>query len=183
MKALTAYQPHASLIAIGAKRIEALDWSTTYRGSLAIHAAAAMPAFAVWACFETPINDALARGGYFMSRGRVSDVRSRPREELPLGAIVAMCDLIDVVPIVEWGADPQQNHITVGKDGRLRSYEFVVGRLPLTWRIRKPFDVSHEQLFGDFTPGRYAWLLDNIVALKEPISAKGRQRLWDWKED
>lgn len=169
MKALTVYQPHASLIAIGAKRIEALDWSTTYRGSLAIHAAAAMPAFAVWACFETPINDALARGGYFMSRGRVSDVRSRPREELPLGAIIATCDLIDVVPIVRSGHGLQQ-----WSDGRL---VWIVGG------DQEDRDVSDQAPFDNFSPGRYAWLFDNIVALKEPIPAKGRQRLWDWKKD
>lgn len=39
MKALTLTQPWATLIAIGAKRIETRSWGTDYRGPLAIHAA------------------------------------------------------------------------------------------------------------------------------------------------
>ena len=38
MKALTLYQPWATLIAIGAKKIETRSWGTNYRGPLAIHA-------------------------------------------------------------------------------------------------------------------------------------------------
>ena len=43
MKALTLTQPWASLVAIGAKRIETRSWSTPYRGLLAIHAAKGFP--------------------------------------------------------------------------------------------------------------------------------------------
>jgi hypothetical protein len=43
MKALTLWQPWASLIALGEKRIETRCWQTSYRGELAIHAAAKLP--------------------------------------------------------------------------------------------------------------------------------------------
>ena len=43
MKALTLWQPWASLVALGHKRIETRCWSTKYRGDLAIHAAAKLP--------------------------------------------------------------------------------------------------------------------------------------------
>jgi hypothetical protein len=39
MKALSLWQPYASLMAINAKGIETRDWSTNYRGLVAIHAA------------------------------------------------------------------------------------------------------------------------------------------------
>jgi activating signal cointegrator 1 len=39
MKALSLWQPHASLMAVGAKKIETRSWSTEYRGLVAIHAA------------------------------------------------------------------------------------------------------------------------------------------------
>ncbi|MDT8901152.1 ASCH domain-containing protein [Anaeroselena agilis] len=39
MKALTLWEPWASLIALGAKRIETRSWPTNYRGPIAIHAA------------------------------------------------------------------------------------------------------------------------------------------------
>jgi hypothetical protein len=37
-----------------------------------------------------------------------------------------------------------------------------------------------ETAFGDFSPGRYAWALENIRALPKPIPAKGALGLWDW---
>ena len=40
MKALTIWQPWASLIAGGAKQYETRSWATQYRGPIAIHAAA-----------------------------------------------------------------------------------------------------------------------------------------------
>lgn len=39
MKAISLWQPWASLMAAGLKTIETRDWSTRYRGPLAIHAA------------------------------------------------------------------------------------------------------------------------------------------------
>lgn len=39
MKALSLWQPWATLIAIGAKQYETRGWSTPYRGPLIIHAA------------------------------------------------------------------------------------------------------------------------------------------------
>jgi activating signal cointegrator 1 len=43
MKALTLWQPWASLIAFGEKKVETRCWSTKFRGELAIHAAAKEP--------------------------------------------------------------------------------------------------------------------------------------------
>jgi hypothetical protein len=37
----------------------------------------------------------------------------------------------------------------------------------------------NEYAFGDFTPGRYAWVMDNPIKLKHPLQAKGMQRLWE----
>ncbi len=39
MKAITLWQPWASLIAVGAKQYETRPWKTNYRGRIAIHAA------------------------------------------------------------------------------------------------------------------------------------------------
>jgi ASCH domain. len=39
----------------------------------------------------------------------------------------------------------------------------------------------NEFLLGDYTHGRYAWVLDNVKQI-EPVPATGKQRLWDWKE-
>lgn len=39
---------------------------------------------------------------------------------------------------------------------------------------------SYEIEFGDFSFGRYAWELQNVRALSEPIPAVGHQGFWDW---
>lgn len=39
MKAISLWQPYASLIALNIKRFETRHWSTSYRGEIAIHAA------------------------------------------------------------------------------------------------------------------------------------------------
>lgn len=67
MKALTVHQPHAALIVAGIKRFETRDWSTDYRGPLAIHAGRAEP--------DGPLvhlEQHLARlGGRYLDRGAV----------------------------------------------------------------------------------------------------------------
>ena len=34
---------------------------------------------------------------------------------------------------------------------------------------------------GDFSPGRWLWMLTDIECLPAPIPARGHQRLWDWE--
>lgn len=36
-----------------------------------------------------------------------------------------------------------------------------------------------ERDFGDWSPGRYAWRMENIRALPEPIACRGTLGLWD----
>ncbi len=39
-----------------------------------------------------------------------------------------------------------------------------------------------EYAFGDFTPGRYAWMMEDAVLFEKPIPASGKQGLWDAPE-
>jgi len=40
---------------------------------------------------------------------------------------------------------------------------------------------GNELAFGDYSLGRYAWILEDIQPLEEPIPAKGMQKLWNWE--
>src|SRR5260221_1253433 len=99
MKALTLTQPWATLVAIGAKKIETRSWSTSYRGPLAIHAAKAAHREEAALCLQEPFTSALG--------GRVL-------YELPLGRVVATVRLVDVRPTsmtigeAAW-SDPRQD--------------------------------------------------------------------------
>lgn len=140
MKALTLWQPWATLVAIGAKRIETRSWSTNYRGPLAIHAAKRVNKKDLRLCFRDPFFESLTQAGY-----RLIAYHLFKGNTLSHGAIVATCDLVDIQQI---------------------DRDFVLPTEP-------------ELSFGDFTLGRYAWFLDNIEELKEPIPCKGAQRLWE----
>jgi len=48
------------------------------------------------------------------------------------------------------------------------------------WPSRLASPSIAECAFGDFTPGRYAWCLGNVRALRTPIAAVGHQGLWEW---
>jgi len=91
MRCLSINQPWATLIALGAKRIETRSWSTSYRGPLAIHASGRMSREAALSLCEPPIREALAAGGYQQGSGPASNPF-----RLPLGAVIAVVTLTDV---------------------------------------------------------------------------------------
>ncbi len=141
MKAITIWQPWASLIVEGQKGYETRSWYTSYRGPIAIHAAkrpvekvleeinpSGMPTFFLEALYSI-------FGQYF-------------KETLPTGGIVATAKLVDCIRITE---------------------EFVKG---LSFK---------EELFGDYTIGRYAWKLEGVKKIQRPIPVVGKQGLWTWR--
>lgn len=141
MKALTLTQPWASLVAVGAKRIETRSWGTVYRGPLAIHAAKTVP---------REVRDRLAGGSTIRT---IMHNHGLHLGLLPRGAVVATARLVEVVPTTHDGAD------------RLREA-----------LARNELDI----VLGDYSRDRFAWLLDDIQALPEPIPARGALGLWDW---
>lgn len=70
-------------------------------------------------------------------------------KQLPVGRVVAVARLLDVV-----GTNDVMDDV-----------------MELT--------CPHELAFGDYAPGRFAWLLDGVVELAEPIPCKGALGLWD----
>jgi len=92
VKALTVWQPWATLIASGAKMIETRAWWTAYRGPLAIHAGATLRLDCRELCAEEPFRSALRRAG-------ITDPRA-----LPLAKVLAIADLIDCRKIRLGGA-------------------------------------------------------------------------------
>jgi hypothetical protein len=82
--ALTLWQPWATLIAIGVKRIETRSWQTSYRGLLAIHAGRRV---------QNPRElDASLR--------RILERELGPNffAKMPRGEIIAIAELVDCIP-------------------------------------------------------------------------------------
>lgn len=151
MKALTLWQPWASLVALGNKRIETRSWSTKYRGDLAIHAAASLPPKWLGASRHNAyFRNALA--DIFNCRRDSDDRAGRHVDdairELPYGKVLCVVRLDDVR---ETGLDHEPE---------------IIGDL--------------EHLFGNYEIGRYAWYLNSLRVLDEPIPAKGNRMIWNW---
>lgn len=96
MKALSLTQPWATLVAIGAKRVETRSWRTSYRGPVAIHAAQGFPGWAQNECLGEPFMGRLMVAGFSHTR------------ELPRGAMVAVAAISGVyrIPPDLWEPDP-----------------------------------------------------------------------------
>lgn len=99
MKALTLWQPWATLVAMEVKRIETRCWATKYRGELAIHSAARFPPFYLGASGLTEsFRDELAdvfnvrRDRDDRTGRRVDDVL----RELPLGKVLCIVRLVNI---------------------------------------------------------------------------------------
>lgn len=168
MRALTLTQPWATLVAVGVKRIETRSWHTPYRGPLAIHAAKAMPPAARKFCEVADAHNALDAAGF----------RARDGSDLPRGAVLATCRLVDVHPIVGAGdlirlSEPYVAWWSGAKPGSAGSSLHVWGEGEVEETI------TDQAPFGDFSPGRFAWVLEDVRAI-EPMPASGRLGLWEW---
>lgn len=133
MKALSLWQPWATLVAIESKMFETRHWSTSYRGPLAIHAAKKETKALYALSLSEPFASNLVGAGYKYNFS-----------SLPFGAFVAVADLVDIFPT-----------------------ETIVNSIG-----------EDERAFGDYSPGRFAWKLENLRRI-EPLPAPGHQGLWN----
>ncbi len=133
--------------------METRGWSTAHRGLIAIHAA---KKYATWQRELTeagPFSEGLVLAGVTYSRRYRPGAQYAHRFDLPFGAVIAVARLVDVLP-TEHLRD--QLHMT-GQLGR--------------W-------TGQERMMGDYGPGRFAWLLEDVKALSAPVPCRGRQRLF-----
>jgi hypothetical protein len=96
------------------------------------------------------------RAGRTSYRGPlVIHAANRSASGKPLGAALGIVQLVDVVPIIgptDWG------------------------NLPADYGTLTPL----ERELGDYSPGRYAWLLADPEPFPEPVPCRGSLGLWDY---
>jgi hypothetical protein len=160
MKAITIWQPWASLKACGAKEFETRGWETKYRGPIAIHAA--VKTF-------SPLDFAVFDPNLAKSITEILKKNGMSIHNLPFGCVIATGELVNCWKI----------HGAHGRGASIRNV--FIDRYD-------PDDPNHitmispqELLFGDWTPGRYAWEFANMRMLATPIPEKGKQGLWNWE--
>lgn len=135
MKVLSLTQPWASLICLGAKKIETRSWKSWYYGPLLIHASKGYPKWARDTAREEPFYSELCRP---------YGIWSQP--EAVLGCIIGQVTLVKCVP----------------------TETFLPSEL--------------ERQFGDYSEGRFAWILTDGQFLPKPIPAKGSLGIWEFSE-
>lgn len=86
MKALSLWQPWASLVALGAKKFETRSWATPYRGPLLIHAA------------KHWTKELVELSGDHTFFKHLCKVNNRV-SQLPKGTYLALVDLVEIFPV------------------------------------------------------------------------------------
>lgn len=127
MRALTLWEPWASLIALGVKRIETRPWRTAYEGTLLIHA---------------------------------GQRKMDPREWHP-----DLWKIMDKITATGW----------TPRYGEAVCTAQLMGCVPFTDEDRfEPL----EEACGDFTPGRWGWLLRDVRGIRPGVKLTGERGLW-----
>lgn len=171
MKAISLWQPWASLIACGAKPFETRHWAPPpdlIGQTIAIHAAKKIDKgaaqFAEELCYGQH-----AAGGFELADKLEASMSATPDRlmgifgaaTLPIGCVVATARLDAAFQLGEQAL------------GTVKPGAVVVRRL-VSRPVPECFTVRYDD-FGDYEPGRWAWLLTDVKPLNPPAEAKGRQ--------
>lgn len=163
MKAISLWQPWASAMASGAKRIETRSWrfpEALIGQPLAIHASKKDPRSVVGPWMSH----------YCVSAG-VDHYRAihviRPERALPYGKIVAVVRVIACLPVEEISAEMLD--VT-----RIQSRPYFGGEFR--------YGLSERQL-GNYEPGRFGWVTELILPLTKPVECVGRQRIFNLSDE
>lgn len=167
MKAISLWQPWASLIGRG-KSIETRSWQVReehFPMTVAIHAAKHWTQAELELCHTDPFYKALSLG---LRENQSGDFYfdEMLKKRLPLGAIVATAKLVRCIPTEQ--VYPAMN---------LPEVPWYRGNLG------KVYAGENEFAFGNYAPGRFAWLLNDIRILPEPIPFKGSQGFFEVPDD
>jgi len=170
---LTLWQPWASLVMLGVKTIETRAWPAPaglIGQRIGIHAARRIArlgeAREAW--------DALPSGVYEATRSTENPTRFPPDgqivDPLPLGVLLGTARLTACVPMV--AADDFTTggpHLMIGTSGYP---ERLLLHRPSPLHYGGGAEIVTDQApFGDFAPGRFAWLLDDIAPTTERCPA------------
>lgn len=157
MLAISLWQPWASAIACDAKCVETRGWPTKHRGPLLIHAAKRCVQCEIAGFARTPNwNGALEPLGWPLGESMTG---LRLKALMPFGGLVAIAELIDCKP-------------TESFDASIHTHRQRAG-------IQGPRHFWTENQMGDFTPGRFGWVLANVRPLKKCVPFRGAQGLFE----
>ena len=148
MKAISLWQPWASAIAGGSKRIETRSWWASYCGPIAIHAG--------------------KKGSHMLMGNWLTDQR---------------VNWPAVLRGLDWDACCYKFACEVLPFGMIVATANLTGNCGTKFVRDDVLDKDNggftERDLGDFTPGRFAWMLEDVRRLETPVPCVGRQGLFN----
>lgn len=184
MRAITLWEPWATLWAGGKKVHETRSWPTKHRGLLAVHAAARMPDEAVRVVLN---NFGLRRDVWLsmtphMGWGLANGQANEMQDFIATGPGVRITIPAPPITIKEyrsWSATARRLQERCGR---------IVGVVNVADCIATESEegikaAKWDGRYGDWSPGRFAWKADAFWPLLEPIPAKGKQGFWTVPQD
>jgi len=153
MLLIPMWQPWASAVALGLKKIETREYPVPkgYSGPVAIHATKK------WDRESRELVRMLSDIAYSALKGTSLFNGSLGRWEFPLGQIVAVAKLEVCLPVEKFIRRGN------GRGGYSNSVEILS---PL------------EEALGNYEPGRYGWLLESVQPLLRPLPYKAHQGVY-----
>ncbi len=158
MKTISILQPWASLVVLGHKKIETRSWNTKYRGELLIHASMGKQYKKIG--YGNPLLEYYTE---LYENGMIEHMAS-----LSFGAIIGKVNLEAVIPSenIDASGDPFQQSMLINSDRT----KFASNCATISLQ---------EYAFGDYSDGRFGWLLSDPILFKEPIPCKGQLGIWN----
>ena len=154
MYAITLHQPWASLIALGIKTVETRSWPA--------------PALLVGQTIAIHAGKRVVRQP---GENIEQELRARLGEDwhgdLPAGRVVATAILAGMARVAH--INPLTGH--------------AVHDLSTETGCAVGLGRTRSDPWGDFSPGRWLWLLAEVKPLPEPVPAVGHQSFWHWDTD
>ncbi len=145
MRIITLWQPWASLIALQLKGDETRSWATPYRGALGIHAAKRK-------IYKEECSAILENCPLNKDKHRLWEALCNISANPSYGCVVAVSQLTDCRMMAQRGSILLEE-----------CHSLIDDQSPL------------ERAVGDWQVGRYAWRLENVISLPQPILHKGTQ--------
>lgn len=161
-RVLTLWQPWASLLVHGIKKIETRPKPTTWtaeKGVYLIHTAQKWSRELYEICIQEPFKSELIKLGFIHKLQIPLETKRGLLEysvNFPMGQIIGAIEIESCKPIYVNGYSPYYH-------------------LLFNHKVSREYIIEPERSLGDYDYGRFAWLTQNPRILKTPIPYKGGQ--------
>lgn len=197
LRCISLHDPWGTACAVGLKGIETRGHKTNVRGRIGIHVAKKRithcDKVGAIECYRQDVDRMLVRGVH-SSLGRFSAAEGGTWIDVPYGCVVATANLVDCLEIVTYNSRRWAELATNGTPDYV-SNDVANELLPANARglfihhrredgsgyVLTSTNITAQLPYGDYRPGRFAWILDDVCPVTECCPAC-MDRPWDFDD-